>query len=69
MLKIRTVLLKTYSFIQMHKICNSYDSWSSSDQYRHSIIRPTAEKANFESLIGLVFNLLSVKAFDKNRKI
>ena len=31
--------------------------------------RPTAEKANFESLIGLVFNLLSVKVFDKNRKI
>ena len=31
--------------------------------------RPTAEKANFESLIGLVFNLLSVKIFDKNRKI
>ena len=30
--------------------------------------RPTAEKANFESLIGLVFNLLSVKVFDKNRK-
>ena len=27
--------------------------------------RPTAEKANFESLIGLVFNLLSVKVFDK----
>ena len=33
------------------------------------INRPTAEKANFESLIGLVFNLLSVKLFDKNRKI
>ena len=31
--------------------------------------RPAAEKANFESLIGLVFNLLSVKVFDKNRKI
>ena len=31
--------------------------------------RPTAEKANFESLLGLVFNLLSVKVFDKNRKI
>ena len=31
--------------------------------------RPTAEKTNFESLIGLVFNLLSVKVFDKNRKI
>ena len=31
--------------------------------------RPTAEKANFESLIGLVFNLLSVKVFDKNSKI
>ena len=31
--------------------------------------RPTAEKANFESLIGLVFNLLSVKVLDKNRKI
>ena len=31
--------------------------------------RPTAEKANFESLIGLVFNPLSVKVFDKNRKI
>ena len=31
--------------------------------------RPTAEKANFESLIGLVFNLLPVKVFDKNRKI
>ena len=30
--------------------------------------RPTAEKAKFESLIGLVFNLLSVKEFDKNRK-
>ena len=30
--------------------------------------RPTAEKANFESLIGLVFNLLSVKVFDKNTK-
>ena len=31
--------------------------------------RPTAEKANFESLISLVSNLLSVKVFDKNRKI
>ena len=31
--------------------------------------RPTAEKANFGSLIGLVFNLLSVKVLDKNRKI
>ena len=31
--------------------------------------RPTAEKANFESSVGLVFNLLSVKVFDKNRKI
>ena len=31
--------------------------------------RPTAEKANFERLIGLVFNLLPVKVFDKNRKI
>ena len=31
--------------------------------------RPTAEKANFESLIGLVFHLLPVKVFDKNRKI
>ena len=28
--------------------------------------RPTAKKANFESLIGLVFNFLSVKVFDKN---
>ena len=31
--------------------------------------RPTAEKANFESLISLVSNLLSVKVFDKYRKI
>ena len=31
--------------------------------------RPTAEKANFGSLIGLVFNLSSVKVFDKNSKI
>ena len=29
-----------------------------------TINRPTAEKANFESLVGLVFNLLSVKVFD-----
>ena len=28
----------------------------------------TSPQANFESLIGLVFNLLSVKVFDKNRK-
>ena len=34
-----------------------------------SLNRPTAEKGNFESLIGLAFNLLSVKVFDKNRKI
>ena len=42
--------------------------------YRFQIIirlnRPTAEKANFESLIGLVSNLLSVKVhvFDKIEK-
>ena len=37
--------------------------------YFYLVNKPTAEKANFESLIGLVFNLLSVKVFDKNRKI
>ena len=31
--------------------------------------RPTAERANFESSVGLVFNLLSIKVFDKNRTI
>ena len=35
--------------------------------FQHLFNRPTAEKANFESLIGLVFNQ-SVKVFDKNRK-
>ena len=37
--------------------------------HTYTLNRPTAEKANFESLISLVSNLLSVKVFDKNRKI
>ena len=52
----------SYSF---RKIIKRYKSIG----YNIKCNRPTAEKANFESLIGLVFNLLSVKVFDKNRKI
>ena len=58
---------------QLVKVCSSYLPEAYADCVAaHEILsanRPTAEKANFESLIGLVFNLLSVKVFDKNRKI
>ena len=52
------------SAIGKYEVLFSFLCWYS----RKALNRPTAEKANFESCIGLLFNLLSVKVFDKNRK-